>query len=117
MELRRVQSPIVRFADFELDRVAFALRRGGRTISIERIPLDLLFLLVERRGQLVTRAEILDHIWGKGVYFHAENAINTAVRKIRSALKDKPGKPEFIATVPTKGYRFIGAVELADRRD
>jgi hypothetical protein len=49
--------------------------------------------------------------------FHAENAINTAVRKIRSALKDKPGKPQFIATVPTKGYRFIGAVELADRSD
>src|SRR5581483_10643576 len=107
--------PVFRFADFELDRSTYALRRAGLTLHIERIPLDLLFLLVERGGDLVTRAEILDRVWGKGVFVHAGNAVNTAVRKLRHALNDDPGKPRFIATVPTKGYRFIGAVEVADR--
>jgi DNA-binding winged helix-turn-helix (wHTH) protein/predicted ATPase len=102
---------VFRFADFELDQGAFVLSRRGRAISIERIPLDLLFLLVERGGDLVTRAEILDRVWGKGVFVDAENAVNTAVRKLRRALKDNPRKPRFILTVPTKGYRFVGAVE------
>jgi predicted ATPase/DNA-binding winged helix-turn-helix (wHTH) protein len=110
-----VQSPVFRFADFELDRGAYALRRGGLALSIERIPLDLLFLLLERRGDLVTRAEILDRVWGKGVFVHAENAVNTAVRKLRRALNDDSSKPRFVATVPTKGYRFIGAVEVTSR--
>jgi DNA-binding winged helix-turn-helix (wHTH) protein/tetratricopeptide (TPR) repeat protein len=110
-----VLSRVFRFADFELDRDAYALRRDGRTLNIERIPLELLFLLVERRGDLVTRAEILDRVWGKGVFVYAENAVNTAVRKLRRALNDEPSKPQFITTVPTKGYRFIGAVEVTGR--
>jgi DNA-binding winged helix-turn-helix (wHTH) protein/predicted ATPase len=109
-----VQSSIFRFADFELDQGAYALRQGGVTLSIERIPLDLLFLLVERRGRLVTRTEILRRVWGEGVFVDSGNAVNTAVRKLRSALKDDSKKPKFVATVPTKGYRFVGVV-VGDR--
>src|SRR5215475_973661 len=95
-----------RFDDFELDRGAFELRRAGRAVPVERIPLELLFLLVEHRGELVTRQEILDRVWGKHVFVDADNAINTAVRKIRVALRDNPENPRFLHTVPAKGYRF-----------
>jgi DNA-binding winged helix-turn-helix (wHTH) protein len=97
---------IFRFEDFELDSNAYQLRRAGRTIRLERIPLDLLFLLAERRGQLVTRQEIIERIWGKDVFVDSENSVNTAVRKIRQALKDNPVKPRLLHTVPGKGYRF-----------
>jgi DNA-binding winged helix-turn-helix (wHTH) protein/predicted ATPase len=83
-------------------------------LNIERIPLDLLFLLVERPGDLVTRAQILDRVWGSNVFVDAENAVNTAVRKLRRALNDDPKRPAFVATVPKKGYRFIGLIEVAE---
>lgn len=101
---------IYRFADFELDRSAFQLRRKGRPVRIERIPLDLLFLLAERRGQLVTREEILARIWGKDVFLETDHSINTAVQKIRRVLHDDPETPRFVATVPTKGYRFVASL-------
>jgi TolB-like protein/DNA-binding winged helix-turn-helix (wHTH) protein len=103
-------SEILRFEDFELDRGAYELRRAGRVVRLERIPLDLLFMLVERHGQLVTRQEILDRIWGKDVFVDVDNSINTAVRKIRQALKDNPENPRLLHTVPSKGYRFGGNV-------
>ena len=97
---------IFRFGDFELDRSAYELRRGGRVLHLQRIPFKLLSLLVERHGQLVTREEIFEHIWGKGVFVNNENSINTAVRKLRRALNDDPEAPRFIITVPSRGYRF-----------
>jgi len=98
---------IYRFADFELDRSAYQLRRKGRPVRIERIPLDLLFLLAERPGQLVTREDMIKRIWGKDVFFDTDNSINAAVRKIRQVLHDGAETPRFVATVPTKGYRFV----------
>src|SRR5271166_351843 len=97
---------IFRFDAFELDATSYQLRREGRVVRLERIPLALLFLLVRRRGELVSRQEILDRIWGKDVSLDADNSINTAIRKIRRALKDDPDKPQFLHTVPGKGYRF-----------
>jgi DNA-binding winged helix-turn-helix (wHTH) protein len=102
----QMPAEIFRFDDLELDRVAFELRRAGRAVPIERIPLELLFVLVEHRGELVTRQEILDRVWGKHVFVDKDNAINTAVRKIRLALRDNPENPRFLHTVPAKGYRF-----------
>ena len=96
----------VHFEDFELDRGAYELRRGGSIVHLERIPFELLNLLVERRGELVTRREILEQIWGKDVYLDADNSINTAVRKIRLALNEDPESPRFLRTVPGRGYRF-----------
>ena len=97
------------FEDFELDGVAFELRRAGHIVPLERIPTELLLLLAERSGQLVTRDEILERIWGKHVFIDATNAINTAVRKIRRALEDPANAPRFLITVPRKGYRFAAA--------
>jgi class 3 adenylate cyclase len=98
---------ILRFADFELDRSAYELRRSGHVVRLQRIPLELLFLLVERRRQLVTREEIFERIWGKKVFLDTESSINTAVRKLRQSLNDGRDNPRFIETVPARGYRFI----------
>jgi len=102
----------LRFGDFVLDVAAYELRRDGRRVRLERQPMDLLFLLVGRRGQLVSRSEIVDALWGEGVFVDVENGVNTAIRKLRNALRDAPDSPKFIETVPGKGYRFIAAVEI-----
>ena len=110
-------SNICRFADYELDRATYQLRHKGRPVQLERIPLDLLFILADRRGQLVTREEILQRVWGKGVFLDTNNAINTAVRKIRHALHDDSDSPRFVVTIPAKGYRFIAKVKTAAAHD
>ena len=101
---------LVRFEDFELNLPSYQLRRSGRTMKLERIPMEVLFLLVERRGQLVTREEIIEKLWGKDVFLDTDNAINTAIRKIRQVLKDDPEQPRFVQTVTGRGYRFIAQV-------
>ncbi len=100
----------LQFEDFVLNRGAYELRRGGVVVPLQRIPMELLCLLVERPGELVTREEILDRVWGKGVFVDSETSINTAVRKLRRALSDNPEVPRFVATVPTRGYRFVAEI-------
>ena len=101
-----------KFAEFQLDCASFELRRQGRAqkserVSLERIPMELLILLLERQGSVVTRQEIVDRLWGKDVFVDTEHGINTAIRKIRQALKDNPEQPRFILTVTGKGYCFV----------
>ncbi len=106
---------ICRFARFQADRERYQLWREGRTIKLERIPLELLFLLLENTGRLVSRAQIVARIWGDDVFVDTERSINTAVRKLRKALEDDPHHPQLIETVVGKGYRFIGAL-IPERR-
>lgn len=96
--------------DYELDLRAYELRRSGRPLKLERIPMELLLLLVEKRGQLVTRDQIVSRIWGNNVFLDADNSINAAIRKIRQVLKDDPEQPRFIQTVTGKGYRLVAQV-------
>jgi adenylate cyclase len=105
---------VFRFGDFELDRTAYQLRSKGRPLKLERIPLELLFLLAERGGQLVTREEILERIWGKDVFIATDNSINTAIGKIRRVLRDNAEAPRFVVTVPAKGYRLVAALSGAN---
>ena len=96
---------------FELDFRAYELRRSGRALKLERIPMELLLVLVERRGELVTREQIVERVWGPEVFVDVDNSVNTAIRKLRLVLRDDPEKPRFIQTVTGKGYRFIAPVE------
>jgi TolB-like protein/DNA-binding winged helix-turn-helix (wHTH) protein/Flp pilus assembly protein TadD len=96
--------------DFEFDLRAYELRHAGRVLKLERIPMELLLLLIEQRGQLVTRDQIIERIWGKDVFLDTDNGINAAVRKIRQVLKDDPEKPRFVQTVTGRGYRFIASI-------
>jgi TolB-like protein/DNA-binding winged helix-turn-helix (wHTH) protein/Tfp pilus assembly protein PilF len=77
---------------------------------MERIPMELLILLVSRDGQLVARQEIVDTLWGSGVHVDSEQGVNTAIRKLRQVLRDDSDNPKFIQTVVGKGYRFVAAV-------
>ena len=107
-----VSREIFRFRDFELDVAAYELRRQGRVVKLGRQPMDLLILLVESRRQLVSRSDIVDRLWGKDVFVDVETGVNTAISKVRQALRDSPEAPAFVETVPGKGYRFIAAVEV-----
>ena len=99
-----------RFDEFELDLVALQLRLRGEPVRLERRPLDLLILLVERHGQLVSRDDIIGTLWPGNVIIDFDAGLNTLIRKIRSALGDSSEEPRFIETVPGRGYRFIAPV-------
>ena len=97
----------VRFDDFVLDFGRFQLMRSG-------CPLQLLMLLIEKQGQLVTRERIADALWGKDVFVDVEQGINTAIRKIRMALDDNSGQPRYLQTVVGRGYRFIALISVEE---
>jgi DNA-binding winged helix-turn-helix (wHTH) protein len=98
-------SEAIRFGEgFELDRESYTLRHAGRVLKLERIPMDILLFLVEQRGQLVSRQQIVDRVWGEKVFLDTDNSINGAIRKIRSVLKDDAEEPRFIQTVTGKSF-------------
>ena len=99
-----------RFGDFELDVAAFTLRRQGDTVRLEKIPMEVLVLLVEQAGTLVDRDSIYAALWGSEVFLDRDAAINTAIRKIRKALGDDADRPRFVETIVGKGYRFVGGI-------
>ena len=103
-------NPVTFGDDFELDPRACQLRRAGRPLKLERIPMELLLLLVEHGGQLVTREQIFERIWGKDVFLDADTSINSAIRKIRQVLKDDAEQPRFLQTITRRGYRFIAPI-------
>jgi eukaryotic-like serine/threonine-protein kinase len=106
-----VSANFFRFGDeFDLDLNAFELRKAGQPIRLGRIPMELLLLLIEQRGQLVTRERIIERVWGKDVFLDTDNSINAAIRKIRQVLEDDPEQPRFVQTVIGRGYRFIASV-------
>src|SRR5882762_11874631 len=98
------------FGDFTLDQSSYRLQRGGRVLRLEKLPMEMLILLIERRGELVSREEIVERLWGKDVFLDVDNGINTAIRKVRTVLRDDPEKPRFVETVVGKGYRFAAPV-------
>jgi TolB-like protein/DNA-binding winged helix-turn-helix (wHTH) protein/cytochrome c-type biogenesis protein CcmH/NrfG len=105
--------PVVRFRDFELDASQYELRRLGRRVKLGRQPMDLLILLVQRPGQLVTRADIAERLWGPDVFVDVETGVNTAISKVRQALHDTAERAEYVETVAGRGYRFIAPIEPA----
>lgn len=102
---------VVRFEDFELDPSRYELRRAGQIQKLEKIPMELLLLLTENPGILITRQQIAAKLWGPDVYVESERGINTAVGKIRRVLNDDPNQPRYVQTVVGKGYRFIADIQ------
>src|SRR5262249_47804129 len=95
-----------------IDVSRYELTMNGKRLKLERQPMDLLILFVQKRGELVTRDEIIDKLWGKDVFVEVDRSINSAVRKIRTVLGDDPAQPHYLETVVGKGYRFIGEIEV-----
>lgn len=101
------QNGLVFFGTFEVDLRTSELRKGGLKIKLHGQPFDLLRMLLERPGALVTREELQRKLWGSGTFVDFEHGLNKAVNKLREALGDDPGNPRYIETVPRLGYRFI----------
>jgi DNA-binding winged helix-turn-helix (wHTH) protein/TolB-like protein len=105
-----VSAPI-RFGPFEADVRAGQLRRDGLVVPIQDLPFRLLAALVERPGEIATRAELAERLWSAGTFVDAAAGLNTAVAKLRDALGDQAEQPIYIETIPKRGYRFIGTIE------
>ncbi len=106
----RMDEPI-RFGEgYELDLRPRRLRRGSHVLKLERIPFEILLLLLEHRDEIVTRDQIVSRVWGQGVFLDTDNSIRGAIRKLRQVLKDDAETPRFIQTVTGHGYRFIALV-------
>jgi DNA-binding winged helix-turn-helix (wHTH) protein/TolB-like protein len=101
----------LRFADFEVDLDTGELWRLGEAVRIQDLPFRLLAALIERPGELVSRADLGQRLWGTDTFVDFDAGVNTAVAKLREALQDSPDQPRFIETVPKRGYRFLGHIE------
>jgi TolB-like protein/DNA-binding winged helix-turn-helix (wHTH) protein/Tfp pilus assembly protein PilF len=102
------------FGDYTLDQSAYRLQRGQQLLRLEKLPMELLILLVRRHGELISREEIAECLWGKDVFVDVDHSINTAVRKIRLVLRDDSERPRFLETVVGKGYRFAARVQITN---
>jgi DNA-binding winged helix-turn-helix (wHTH) protein/tetratricopeptide (TPR) repeat protein len=110
MQQGRPAGRIVRFGSFEADFGEGKLTKGGIRIRLQEQPLQILALLLERPGQVVTREEIRQKLWSRDTFVEFDDALNTAVRKLRAALNDTADNPRFLETVPRRGYRFVAPV-------
>lgn len=102
----------LRFADFEVDLATGELWRGAEHVRIQDLPFRLLAALLERPGELVTRADLNQRLWGTETFVDVDAGVNTAVAKLREALNDSADAPRFIETVPKRGYRFLAPVDV-----
>jgi DNA-binding winged helix-turn-helix (wHTH) protein len=111
----RKPARIVRFGAFEADLDARELRKSGARLKLQHKPFQLLEMLLEARGALVTRKEISERLW-PGLYVNFERSLNTAVNSLRRVLRDSPRSPRFIETRAGLGYRFLAPVEFIESR-
>ena len=100
-----------RFGTFEADAATGELRRQGMRVRLNAQPFQVLLMLLERPGELLTREDICRHLWPEGTFVDYEHGVNSAVNRIREALGDGAANPRFIETLARRGYRFIAPVE------
>ncbi|MBS1815048.1 MAG: winged helix-turn-helix domain-containing protein [Acidobacteria bacterium] len=105
------QSARYRFGVFEADPATGELRRKGIRVKLHAQPFQVLAMLLERPGELLTREDISQRLWPEGTFVDYEHGVNSAVNRIREALGDKASNPQFIETLARRGYRFIAPVE------
>ena len=105
---------LFRFGVFEADQKTEELRKQGRRLPLQGQPLQVLLMLLNRPGELVTRVEIQQALWPDGTFVDFDHGLNTAVNKIREALGDSAVSPRFVETLARRGYRFIAPVEVMD---
>ncbi len=107
-----LSSVVVRFDVFEIDLRAGELRKEGRLVRIQEQPFRVLSLLLERSGEVVTRNELRQSLWPADTFVDFDHGLNSAVARLREALRDSADKPRFIETVAKRGYRFIFQVDV-----
>jgi cholera toxin transcriptional activator len=100
-----------RFGTFEADAATGELRRQGLRIKLSAQPFQVLLMLVDRPGQLLSREDISSELWPDGTFVDYEHGVNSAVNRIREALGDTASSPRFVETLARRGYRFVAPVE------
>jgi TolB-like protein/DNA-binding winged helix-turn-helix (wHTH) protein/Tfp pilus assembly protein PilF len=108
------QLHVVRFGPFAIDLLNGELNKHGTKIRLHGQPLQVLAVLLERPGEVVTREELRARLWGSETFVDFEHGLHAAVNKLRIALNDSADRPRYIETVPRRGYRFIGNIEPAE---
>jgi DNA-binding winged helix-turn-helix (wHTH) protein len=101
----------LRFANFEIDLRSGELRKNGVRIKLQEKPFQILFLLVAHSGQIVSREELREKLWGEGTFVDFDHSLGTAIAKLRQALGDSAKSPRFVETISNRGYRFLVPVE------
>ncbi len=99
--------PIIRFGSYTLDVPAGELHKNGTKIRLPEQPFQILLLLLQRRGEVVTREELRQRLWSSDTFVDFETGLNSAVKRLRDVLSDSAEKPRYIETIPRRGYRFI----------
>ena len=115
MEKVSNSSQKVRFAAFAVDLQAGELRKHGVKIRLQEQPFQMLSVLLERPGEVVTREELRKRLWSGNTFVDFEHSLATAVKKLRRALGDSAAHSQFIETLPRRGYRFIATLEAEPR--
>ena len=115
MERPAVNPNIVQFGLFELDLQARELRKSGVKIKLHEQPFQVLTVLLERPGEIVTREELQARLWSADTFVDFDLSLNSAVKKLRQALGDESDNPRFVETLYRRGYRFIAPVSAASR--
>jgi DNA-binding winged helix-turn-helix (wHTH) protein len=100
-----------RFGIFEVDSTTGELRRKGVRVKLHSQPFQVLFMLLERPGEMLTREEICRELWPDGTFVDYEHGVNSAVNRLREALGDKASNPRFVETLARRGYLFLAPVE------
>jgi len=111
MPMAARSSNLLRFDAFEVDLRAGELYKAGRKIKLQDQPFQVLAMLLEKPGEVVTREEMQKRLWPADTFVDFDHSLNTAIKKLRQALGDDKKKPRFVETLPKRGYRFLGSVK------
>jgi DNA-binding winged helix-turn-helix (wHTH) protein len=111
------QSRLARFGVFELDLSAGELRKSGVKLRLQGQPFQVLALLLERAGEVVTREELQQKLWPSDTFVDFDHSLNTAINKVREALGDSASSPRYVETLARRGYRFIAPVQAPQQND
>ena len=111
MEQSTLPANSVRFGVYEFDLRSGELRKYGVRIKLQEQPCQILAILLEYRGKMVTREELQRRLWPSDTFVDFDHSLNTAVMRLREVLSDSSENPRFIETLPRRGYRFVAPVE------
>ena len=107
----------VKFSPFEADAHTHEIWKHGIKIKLVGQPFEILAILLEKPGELVTREELRERLWPSDTFVDFDHGLNAAVNRLREALSDSAEAPKYVETLPRRGYRFIAPVELAVPRN
>ena len=115
MAVPQYNKRVARFGVFELDLSAGELRKSGVKLRLQGQPYQVLALLLERAGEVVTREELQQKLWPSDTFVDFDHSLNTAINKVRDALGDSASSPRYVETLARRGYRFIAPVQTLDQ--